>query len=122
VHVQVGDVRLFFDVEGAKLIPEGSAMREKAVLPSMGSVGDCFDNAVIESFWSRMQVELLDASVGRHESSLPMPSSSTSRSSTTANGGTPRPVCSARSSSRLAINQHRQRESKNPAPQNPGHP
>jgi transposase InsO family protein len=26
----------------------------------VGSVGDCFDNAVIESFWSRMQVELLD--------------------------------------------------------------
>ena len=26
----------------------------------MGSVGDCYDNAVIESFWSRMQVELLD--------------------------------------------------------------
>jgi hypothetical protein len=26
----------------------------------MGSVGDCFDNAVIESFWSRMQVEQLD--------------------------------------------------------------
>jgi putative transposase len=26
----------------------------------MGSVGDCFDNAVIESFWSRMQVEFLD--------------------------------------------------------------
>jgi transposase InsO family protein len=26
----------------------------------MGSVGDCFDNAVIQSFWSRMQVELLD--------------------------------------------------------------
>jgi hypothetical protein len=23
-------------------------------------VGVCFDNAVIESFWSRMQVELLD--------------------------------------------------------------
>jgi transposase InsO family protein len=28
-------------------------------LPSVGSVGDCFD-AVIESFWRRMQVELLD--------------------------------------------------------------
>jgi putative transposase len=27
---------------------------------SMGSVGSCFDNAVIESLWSRMQVELLD--------------------------------------------------------------
>jgi transposase InsO family protein len=26
----------------------------------MGSVGDYFDNAVIESFWSRMQVELLN--------------------------------------------------------------
>ena len=30
------------------------------LLPSMGSVGDCYDNAVIEAFWSRMQVELLD--------------------------------------------------------------
>ena len=30
------------------------------LLPSMGSVGDCYDNAMIESFWSRMQVELLD--------------------------------------------------------------
>ena len=29
------------------------------LVPSMGSIGDCF-NAVIESFWSRMQVELLD--------------------------------------------------------------
>ena len=33
---------------------------ESGLLPSMGSVGDCFDNAVMESFWSRMQVELLD--------------------------------------------------------------
>jgi putative transposase len=29
-------------------------------VPSMGSVGDCDDNAMIEAFWSRMQVELLD--------------------------------------------------------------
>lgn len=33
---------------------------DSGLLPSMGSVGDCFDNAVMESFWSRMQVELLD--------------------------------------------------------------
>jgi putative transposase len=26
----------------------------------MGSIGDCYDNAMIESFWSRMEVELLD--------------------------------------------------------------
>lgn len=27
---------------------------------SMGSIGDCYDNAVIESFWGRMQTELLN--------------------------------------------------------------
>ena len=26
----------------------------------MGNVADCYDNAMIESFWARMQVELLD--------------------------------------------------------------
>ena len=26
----------------------------------MGSIGDCYDNGMIEAFWSRMQVELLD--------------------------------------------------------------
>src|SRR6266536_2267690 len=34
--------------------------KRSGLLPSMGSIGDCFDNAVVESFWSRMQVELLD--------------------------------------------------------------
>lgn len=34
--------------------------RESGLVPSMGSIGDCFDNAMVESFWSRMQVELLD--------------------------------------------------------------
>jgi len=33
---------------------------DSGLLPSMGSVGDCYDNAMVESFWSRMQVELLD--------------------------------------------------------------
>ena len=27
---------------------------------SMGSVGDCVDNAMMESFWARVQVELLN--------------------------------------------------------------
>ena len=34
--------------------------KASGLLPSMGSMGDCYDNAMIESFWSRMQVELLD--------------------------------------------------------------
>jgi putative transposase len=34
--------------------------KESGLLPSMGTVGDAYDNAVIESFWARMQTELLD--------------------------------------------------------------
>ena len=37
--------------------PAGQGRR---LLPSMGTVGDADDNAVIESFWARMQTELLD--------------------------------------------------------------
>lgn len=33
---------------------------DSGLIPSMGSIGDCYDNAVVESFWARMQVELLD--------------------------------------------------------------
>ena len=32
VRVQVGDVRLFFDVEGAQLVPDGTLMRERPTL------------------------------------------------------------------------------------------
>lgn len=34
--------------------------RDSGLVPSMGSIGDCFDNAMMESFCCRMQVELLD--------------------------------------------------------------
>ena len=30
------------------------------MVASMGSIGDCYDNAVIESFWGRVQTELLN--------------------------------------------------------------
>ena len=32
MHVSVNGVRLFFDVEGTKLVPDGPVMREKPVL------------------------------------------------------------------------------------------
>ena len=34
--------------------------QKSGLVPSMGSIGDCYDNAMIEAFWSRMQVELLN--------------------------------------------------------------
>jgi transposase InsO family protein/transposase-like protein len=34
--------------------------RRAGLLPSLGTVGDPYDNAVIESFWGRMQTELLN--------------------------------------------------------------
>ncbi|MFC8434919.1 IS3 family transposase [Streptomyces sp. NPDC057253] len=30
------------------------------LMPSMGSIGDCVDNAMLEPFWARVQVELLN--------------------------------------------------------------
>ena len=33
---------------------------DAGVLASIGTVGDAFDNALIESFWARLQTELLD--------------------------------------------------------------
>src|SRR5262249_45699127 len=32
MHVSIGDARLFFDVEGAKLVPDGPVMRERPTL------------------------------------------------------------------------------------------
>jgi transposase InsO family protein len=34
--------------------------RASGLVPSMGTIGDCYDNGMIESFWGRMQTELLD--------------------------------------------------------------
>jgi transposase InsO family protein len=31
----------------------------------MGAVGSCYDNALMEAFWSRVQVELLDRQAWR---------------------------------------------------------
>jgi putative transposase len=38
----------------------GQRCRQTGVRPSMGSVGDCFDNAMCESFFATLECELLD--------------------------------------------------------------
>jgi putative transposase len=38
----------------------GGRCREMGVRPSMGSVGDCFDNAMAESFFATLECELLE--------------------------------------------------------------
>ena len=40
--------------------PSGNDSRNAGLLGSMGSVGDCYDNAMMESFWGTLQLEVLD--------------------------------------------------------------
>lgn len=37
----------------------GRRLSESGLLPSMGSAGDCFDNALVESFFATLKCELL---------------------------------------------------------------
>ena len=50
----------------------GSRCRDAGVRPSMGSVGDCYDNAMCESFFATLECELLDRTrfVDRPEAEL----------------------------------------------------
>ena len=43
----------------------GKRCQELGVRPSMGSVGDCFDNAMCESFFASLECELIDRSTFR---------------------------------------------------------
>jgi putative transposase len=40
----------------------GRRCRQAGITPSMGSVGDCFDNAMAESFFASLECELIDRS------------------------------------------------------------
>jgi pimeloyl-ACP methyl ester carboxylesterase len=63
VHVQVGDVKLFFDVEGSKLRPDGPAMREVPTLLLLHG-GPGFDHSGFKPAFTEMatmvQVVYLD--------------------------------------------------------------
>uniref|UniRef100_UPI001CC98C7B IS3 family transposase n=1 Tax=Pseudonocardia sp. ICBG1293 TaxID=2844382 RepID=UPI001CC98C7B len=39
----------------------GRRLVAAGIVPSMGSIGDCYDNSLVESFWGTMQLELLDS-------------------------------------------------------------
>ena len=39
----------------------GRRLVDAGVVPSMGSIGDCYDNSMMESFWGTMQLEVLDS-------------------------------------------------------------
>jgi putative transposase len=41
----------------------GQRLQDAGIVPSMGSVGDCYDNAVAESFFATLKGELLDRHV-----------------------------------------------------------
>ena len=50
----------------------GKRCREMGVAPSMGSVGDCFDNAMAESFFATLECELIDRRVFRTQAEARM--------------------------------------------------
>jgi proline iminopeptidase len=63
MHVLVNGVRLFFDVEGARLVPDGAAMREKPTLLLLHG-GPGFDHSTFKPLYSALtdvaQVVYLD--------------------------------------------------------------
>ena len=50
----------------------GKRCQEMGVAPSMGSVGDCFDNAMAESFFATLECELIDRRVFRTQAEARM--------------------------------------------------
>jgi putative transposase len=48
----------------------GQRVRAAELVPSMGSIGDCYDNSMMESFWGTMQLELLDSRTWRTRAEL----------------------------------------------------
>ncbi len=67
----------------------GSRCREAGVVPSLGSRGDCFDNAVSEAFFASLECALRERSTFRTPR-RGSPCSTTSRPSPTPSGATPR--------------------------------
>jgi proline iminopeptidase len=75
MYVKVGNVRLFFDVEGAKLVPDGPAMRERPTVLCLHG-GPSLDHSTLKPAFSKLsqvaQVIYLDQrGHGRSDRSTP---------------------------------------------------
>ena len=96
-------------------------VRQAGLVPSMGTVGDAFDNALIEAFWARLQTELLDRKRWKTRIELSTALSTTSRSSTTATAATARSGCWHRLNLKRSTNKpNKPPDSHEPSPQNRG--
>jgi putative transposase len=73
----------------------GTALRKSGLVQSVGRPASCWDNIVAESFFATFKKGSFIAIPGRTEGRRSWPSSSTSRSSTTVAGVTPRSAISA---------------------------
>ncbi|TDD81522.1 IS3 family transposase [Actinomadura rubrisoli] len=49
----------------------GKRLRDAGLLGSMGTIGDCYDNSMMESFWGTMQLELLDTRAWKTRKAIP---------------------------------------------------
>jgi putative transposase len=68
----------------------GKRCRELGVVPSHGSVSDCYDNAMAESFFATLECELLDRRRWRSPADAKPRSSATSKAGTICTGATRR--------------------------------
>jgi putative transposase len=75
----------------------GLRCREAGVRPSMGAVGDAYDNALCESFFATLECELLDRRRFPSHAEARMAVFGTSRAGTTPIGGTQLSVTHPRS-------------------------
>ena len=76
MHITVNHTQLFFDVEGAKLVPEGSTMREKPTLLLLHGGPGVADHSmfkpVLSSLADLAQIVYLDhRGNGRSERDVP---------------------------------------------------
>ncbi len=76
---------------------------DSGLVHSIRSIGDCSGKGQMDSFWGRLQVELLNRKRRNIRLELATPSSNTLRPSTTDNDATRRSGCSARSNASDAM-------------------